>query len=106
MLRITPIAIALRSGSAYFNRAFSACPFFLRGFDSGVSTPLIYLKSSHRSTILGMRIYSTGCSDVRNVMAHSKYAFRYHSFHNFIEASMKFFPSAVAQQVWLLSRSR
>jgi len=53
--------IPLRSRSGYFCRAFSACSFLLSGLDSGVNSRPTYLKRSHRSMILGMRIYSTGC---------------------------------------------
>jgi hypothetical protein len=39
--RTAPKPIVLRSRSGYFNRAFSAAAFVLKGFDSGVRT---YLK--------------------------------------------------------------
>jgi hypothetical protein len=32
----------------------------LNGFESGVNSPLTYLKSSHFSMIFGMAIYNTG----------------------------------------------
>lgn len=66
-VRITPTPMVLRSRSGYFCRAFSASSFFLRGFDRGVNSPPTYLKGSHRAMILGMRIYSTGWCDLRNV---------------------------------------
>jgi hypothetical protein len=60
-----PIALRWRSG--YFSLAFSACSLVVNGFDSGVNSRPTYLKSSHRSTILGMGVYSTGFPGVRNV---------------------------------------
>jgi hypothetical protein len=62
-----PTAIAFRWRSGYFSLAFSACSFVVNGFDSGVNSRPTYLKSSHRSTILGMKVYSTGFTDLRNV---------------------------------------
>jgi len=41
-------------------------------FLEGVNSPPTYLKRSHRSTILGMRVYSTGCSDQRNATLKSE----------------------------------
>src|SRR5262249_40965554 len=52
--RTTPSPIVLRSRSGYFERAFSACSFVLNGVERGVNSPLTYLKSSHRSMILGI----------------------------------------------------
>src|ERR1700739_2909563 len=59
--------IALRWGSGYFRLAFLACSFVVNGFDRGVNSRPTYLKSSHRSTILGIRVYSTRCSGVRKL---------------------------------------
>ena len=50
----TPTPTCRRSRSGSFKRAFSAAAFVLNGFDSGVSWPPMYLKSSHCSTILGI----------------------------------------------------
>lgn len=47
--RITPKPIFLRSRSGYLSRAFSACSLVLKGLESGVNSPLMYRKSSHRS---------------------------------------------------------
>jgi hypothetical protein len=69
LVRITPTPMLLRSRSGYFSRAVSACSFVVNGFDSGVNSRPTYLKNSHRSAILGLRIYSTGCADLRNVAA-------------------------------------
>jgi hypothetical protein len=52
--RITPTPIVLRSRSGYFERAFSACSFVLKGFDKGVNSPAMYLKSSHCTIVPGI----------------------------------------------------
>ena len=54
IMRITPMAMVLRWRSGYFKRAFSACSFVLKGFDNGVNSPAMNLKSSHCWVILGM----------------------------------------------------
>ncbi len=53
-----PTFLCSRSGNS--NRAFSASALLLNGFESGVNSPLTYLKSSHFSMIFGMAIYNTG----------------------------------------------
>jgi hypothetical protein len=64
LVRMTPMPIVLRSRSGYFSRAVSACSFVVNGFDNGVNSRPTYLKSSHRSKILGMRVYSTVFGEV------------------------------------------
>jgi hypothetical protein len=54
LIRITPIAIALRSFGENFKRAFSANFFVLNGFDKAVNSPSMYLKSSHCSMVFGI----------------------------------------------------
>jgi hypothetical protein len=46
-VRITPSPMLLRCFSEYFPRAFSACCFVLKGFDSSVNSPSTYLNRSH-----------------------------------------------------------
>jgi len=70
-VRITPTPIVLRSRSGYFRRAFSACCFVLKAFDSGVNSPSTYLKSSHCSVVLGIEIY-TGISYMQMELAHRR----------------------------------
>lgn len=53
--RMTPSPMVLRCFSGYFRRAFSACCFVLKGFDNGVNSPAMNLKSNHCSVDFGIQ---------------------------------------------------
>jgi hypothetical protein len=54
LILTTPTAIFVRSFSGYFERASSASFLVFKGFDSGVNSPSIYVKSSHCSFVFGI----------------------------------------------------